>query len=78
MSNERLNEAAVRVQPDWNVPKPETLIAPTWWPAALALGLTLAVWGLIVSAIVFAIGLAVFSAALAGWIGDMCHERTEP
>jgi hypothetical protein len=77
-SNEGLNEAPVRVQPDWNVPKPETLLPPTWWPAALALGITLTAWGLIVSGIVFAIGLIVFTVALTGWIGDMCHERAEP
>ena len=78
MPIEPSSEFPVRAPADWSAPKPETLIPPTWWPAALALGITLTAWGLIVSAIVFAIGLIVVIVALAGWIGDMCHERKEP
>ena len=62
---------------DWNVPRPEALVAPTWWPAALALGSTLIAWGLVSSLIVLAVGLAVFVVSLAGWIGDIRHEHKQ-
>jgi hypothetical protein len=62
----------------WNTPRPETLPLPTWWPAATALGTTLAAWGLISSVLVLGIGMLVFLVALAGWIGDIRHERRQP
>lgn len=64
--------------PGWNTPKPEKLTQPTWWPAALAFGITLTAWGLISSFIVLGIGLVVVIASLTGWIGDICHERKQP
>jgi hypothetical protein len=48
---------------------------PTLWPAALALGAVLLLWGLISSLIVTAVGAALFALALWGWIGDIRHER---
>jgi hypothetical protein len=63
--------------PDWNTPKPDALAKPTWWPAALAFGVTLTAWGLIAAAIVLAVGLVVVIMSLAGWIRDICHERKE-
>jgi hypothetical protein len=61
------------LESQWSVPRPEHLARPTWSPAALGLGITLTTWGLIVSPIVVAIGLLVFVAALARWIGDLRH-----
>jgi hypothetical protein len=77
MSNPASNERPVRAPLDWNTPKPENLAKPTWWPAALAFGATLTAWGLITSAVVLVIGLAIVIVSLAGWIGDICHERNE-
>jgi len=54
---------------------PEHLPAPTLWPPALALGLTLAFWGLVTSWIIFGTGLAVMAAGLFGWVKDLRHER---
>jgi hypothetical protein len=62
---------------NWNPAKPEKLPEPTWWPAAIALGVTLTVWGLVASFIVFGMGLAIVIVSLAGWIGDICHERKQ-
>lgn len=61
--------------PGWNRPRPEVLPLPTWWPAATAFGTTLAAWGLISSNLILGIGLIVFGVSLAGWIGDIRHER---
>ena len=58
-------------------PDPKSLPEPTWWPAAIALGITLTVWGLVASFIVFAMGLAVGIISLAGWIGDIRYERKQ-
>jgi hypothetical protein len=62
-------------QEGWNRPKPELLTKPTWWPAALALGSTLLVWGLVTSFIILGIGAVVLAISLAGWIGDIRHEH---
>jgi hypothetical protein len=69
--------AAPGARPGWNQPRPEKLPEPTAWPAALALASTLIVWGFVSSLIISGVGLALFVAALAGWIGDMRHERKQ-
>jgi len=53
------------------------LPAPTVWPAALALGITFLVWGLVTSLIITAAGGLLFAVALAGWIRDIRHERAK-
>ena len=60
---------------DWNLARPEVIPEPTAWPASLALGATLTLWGLATSLIISAIGLGVFAISIAGWIGDLRHER---
>jgi hypothetical protein len=65
-------------RPGWNQPRPEKLPEPTVWPAALALAVTLMLWGFVSSFIITGVGLALFVAALAGWIGDIRHERKQP
>ena len=50
---------------------------PTWWPAALALGIVLVLWGIVTSLMVAAVGVAVLAVALAGWLGEVCHERRQ-
>jgi hypothetical protein len=75
ISNPPANDVPARAPADWNSPKPDSLAKPTWYPAALAFGVTLTTWGLIVSAIVLAMGLAVVILSLSGWIRDIRHER---
>lgn len=68
-----------RTSPSGRIPLPAVhLPAPTFWPAALGLGVTFIFWGLISSWVVFAVGLVVFAGALAGWIVDILHERNTP
>jgi hypothetical protein len=62
-------------QEGWTRPKPETVAEPTWWPAALAFGSTLFIWGLVASFIVLIIGAIVTTVSLAGWIGNIRHEH---
>jgi hypothetical protein len=48
---------------------------PTYWPAALAFGLTFALWGIITTWIISAAGLVLVALSVAGWIGDLRHEH---
>ena len=73
------------IPPGWHRPLPEKLPSPGYWPAIMALGITFMLWGLAVGfnevvstiIIIFFIGLVLFIGALAGWIGDMRHERKD-
>lgn len=66
------------VPPDWMPLPAGHLPEPTFWPAALGLGITFVFWGLISSWVVFAVGLIAFAGALAGWIVEIRHERNSP
>ena len=58
-------------QLDWNKPLPEQLARPTYWPAMLALGMTLALLGPVTSLAITVVGFALAIAALIGWIGEL-------
>jgi len=77
MNSEMTKTPPPELPPGWSLPRPQQLAEPTAWPAALALGITLLVWGLVTSLIITAVGLCVFAGALAGWIRDIRHERTK-
>jgi fatty acid desaturase len=62
-------------KPGWTRPRPETLARATWWPAALAFGATLFVWGLLISLVIVVIGVVVCAMSLAGWIAEIRHEH---
>ena len=62
---------------DWNLPRPQKMPEPSVWPAALALGIALLLWGLVTSLIITGTGLVLFFTALAGWIRDIRHERSQ-
>ena len=64
-----------RLAEGWHTPKPERLPKPTYWPAALAFGVTLLAWGPVTSWIVATVGFIVCAISLAGWIGDLRYER---
>jgi len=61
----------------WHVPRPEVIPRSTAWPAAMALGITFFAWGLVTSLIMLFAGLLVFVVSLAGWIGEIRHERRQ-
>jgi hypothetical protein len=65
------------LHPGWSWAEPRHIPTPTYWPAALALGVTMLAWGLISSPILAGIGLTVFAIALAGWIGEMRNEHRQ-
>lgn len=60
--------------PDWSRPKPEKTPKPTYWPFALAVGLTFVAWGVISNLFVFFGGLLLFLVAIVAWIGDLLNE----
>ena len=59
---------------DWSEPKPGVIPRPTFFPAAMAFGLTFSAWGLVSSPVVLGVGLVMVAVSLAGWIGEMRHE----
>ena len=63
--------APVKLQPGWQMPQPETLPHPTYWPVTMAAGIIFFLWGTVTTLIISLVGLAMFAIALAGWIGDL-------
>jgi hypothetical protein len=59
----------------WEPLPEEHLPRPTYFPAGLAMGITFLFWGLITSWVVILVGLSLFVVSLAGWIGEIRHER---
>ncbi len=62
----------------WTAARPATVPGPSGWPAALALAITFLAWAIVTSLIVAIAGLALFVVSLAGWIGEIRHERDKP
>jgi len=63
------------INPEWNMLEPETLPNPTYWPVVMALGITFLAMGFVTSFLVSGVGLLLFAISLAGWIGEIIHER---
>jgi len=61
-------------RPGWKTLAPEKSPDATFWPAALALGSVLLLWGLVSSLILTAAGLAVMAVSIAAWLGELRHE----
>jgi hypothetical protein len=59
--------------PGWQVLPDEPLPHPTYFPAGLAMGVAFLFWGLITTWVVLLVGVALFIAALAGWITEIRH-----
>jgi hypothetical protein len=60
---------------DWEPLPPESLPRPNFFPAGVAMGTAFIFWGLITSWVIIAVGIALFTAALAGWIYEILRER---
>jgi hypothetical protein len=54
-------------------PAHPALPRPTYWPAALAFGITLLAWGLITTPLISIVGVLVICVAIGGWIGELLH-----
>jgi hypothetical protein len=78
MATEISKPAPPEALPGWTVLPPNRPPEPGIWPVSLALAITLLVWGLVNSLIITGVGLALFAAAMAGWIRDIRHERARP
>ena len=52
-----------------------TIPRPTYFPAAMAFGITFSLWGLVTSPVVLVVGLVVVAVSLMGWIGELRHEE---
>ena len=63
--------------PGWAPLPHEDLVRPAYFPAGLAMGTAFVFWGVITSWVVFLVGVGLFTAALAGWISEIRHERRE-
>lgn len=48
---------------------------PTYWPAALAFGITLLAWGFVTTVYISIVGILMIFLAIGGWIGELLHEH---
>jgi hypothetical protein len=71
------HEGGASLRAGYSFPLPEIVPRPTWWPASAALAVMLVGWGVITSLAIFLIGAALLTTSLAGWIGEIRHERNE-
>lgn len=62
------------LRPGWARVSSGKMPEPTIWPAVLALGTVLFLWGLVTSFIMTATGLILLAVSLAGWLREMRHE----
>jgi hypothetical protein len=62
----------------WQRLPDEPLPHPTYFPAGVAMGTAFMFWGLISNWVVLLVGVALFTAALAGWITDIRHGHKSP
>jgi hypothetical protein len=62
-------------RPGWEPLEHKHLPRPTYFPSGVAMGVAFIFWGLITSWVIFAVGITLFIAALAGWISEIRHER---
>jgi hypothetical protein len=64
------------LRPGWLRPTVETLPRPTYWPVTLALGVVLALGGLVTAYVASFVGVLLIAIAIAGWVGELRHEDT--
>ena len=69
------DESQTTTHEGWEPLQPESLPRPNFFPAGLAMGTTFIFWGLITSWVVIAVGIALLTASLAGWIYEILRER---
>jgi len=74
-TNNELTDQANSTKISWHAPLPEKIPEPTYWPALLAFGVVLILWGLVSTWLISLAGIIITGFSLAGWIGAMIHER---
>jgi hypothetical protein len=68
-------ERRFRPREGWSEPEPKELPRPTYAPATVAMGITLAAAGVVTSGYVSIAGGILFVLGLWHWIGDLTHEH---
>jgi len=58
----------------WNIPRPEIIPAPTYWPFVLSLGATLVGLGVLTSNVISVTGTVLFILAIVKWVGELANE----
>jgi hypothetical protein len=71
---EKKHDQSVSPRLGWVLIPPEKMPEPTFWPAALALGTVLLLWGLVTSFVVGVVGFILLVFSIAGWLREMRHE----
>lgn len=56
-------------------PAHPALPRPSYWPAALAFGITLLAWGFVTTFYISVVGILMIFLAIGGWIGELLHEH---
>jgi hypothetical protein len=59
----------------WITPRPQIIPRPTYSPAVMALAIVCLLWGLLTSYLISLLGAVLLAVSLAGWIGELRHER---
>jgi hypothetical protein len=67
--------AEARAQAEGGRLKPDVIPRSTYFPAALAFGITLLLWGLVTSPVVLGVGLVAVIVSLIGWVGELRHDE---
>jgi len=67
----KFNENEYPLQPS----DPEIIPKSTYWPAVLAFGTTLFIWGFLTSLILSGVGVLFMGVSLAGWIVEINSEK---
>ena len=65
------DETQATAREGWEPLPRESLPRPNFFPAGCAMGTTFIFWGFITSWVIFAVGVGLFAAALAGWITEI-------
>jgi len=61
----------------WNIPKPEVIPSPSYWPFMLSFGASLLGLGLLTSKLISITGIALFIIAIVKWVGSLRHEQRQ-
>ena len=62
------------LKPGWTRVPHEKVPEPTFWPAGVALGSVLLLWGLVTSLILVCVGLLLLTLSIAGWLEEMKND----
>jgi hypothetical protein len=59
----------------WTAPRSQVIPRATYSPAVMALAIVCLLWGLLTSYLISLLGFVLLAVGLAGWTGELRHER---